>query len=333
MRSVGDGGVRRPGAARHHLSRALRRDHPSRSADFGARFAGGRDPASDRDRARSRRAGRGRTCWSNCAARLDFPAFTQDRRHAASIATTGLHRPLRTRAGHRLSRGLPRRGRQTLAGRRAESAPMGSVHRRTRRSLPFTCPMRIKWHRYANLGYLEFAKKVGLHRRLEPIVLQLCREPLQKFRLAGQGLYDGPRPAQPADRERLATLLRSAAVLVRAARDAGRPTATCIRCMRLTQRPMMMYHSWDSQNAWLRQIIADNAMYVNVATAAALGLRRRRLGVARIAARPTALPHSHDGRRRAHHGVDVECDRQAGRRVGARPRCAGGDDRDFCSIT
>ena len=26
---------------------------------------------------------------------------------------------------------------------------------------------------------------------------------------------------------------------------------------------MMMYHSWDSQNAWLRQIIAENALYMN----------------------------------------------------------------------
>jgi anaerobic selenocysteine-containing dehydrogenase len=35
---------------------------------------------------------------------------------------------------------------------------------------------------------------------------------------------------------------------------------------------MAMYHSWDAQNAWLRQIIADNALYINVATAAKLGL-------------------------------------------------------------
>jgi anaerobic selenocysteine-containing dehydrogenase len=35
---------------------------------------------------------------------------------------------------------------------------------------------------------------------------------------------------------------------------------------------MMMYHSWDSQNVWLRQIIADNALYVNAETARATGL-------------------------------------------------------------
>lgn len=40
----------------------------------------------------------------------------------------------------------------------------------------------------------------------------------------------------------------------------------------ITQRPMMMYHSWDSQNAWLRQIISRNYLYVNPRTAESLGI-------------------------------------------------------------
>jgi anaerobic selenocysteine-containing dehydrogenase len=35
----------------------------------------------------------------------------------------------------------------------------------------------------------------------------------------------------------------------------------------ITQRPMAMYHSWDSQNAWLRQIHAHNVLFVNTQTA------------------------------------------------------------------
>ncbi len=31
----------------------------------------------------------------------------------------------------------------------------------------------------------------------------------------------------------------------------------------ITQRPMHMYHSWGSQNAWLRQITAENRLYVH----------------------------------------------------------------------
>jgi anaerobic selenocysteine-containing dehydrogenase len=31
----------------------------------------------------------------------------------------------------------------------------------------------------------------------------------------------------------------------------------------VTQRPMAMYHSWDSQNAWLRQIHGENYLFMN----------------------------------------------------------------------
>jgi anaerobic selenocysteine-containing dehydrogenase len=40
----------------------------------------------------------------------------------------------------------------------------------------------------------------------------------------------------------------------------------------LTQRPMAMYHSWDSQNAWLRQIHTYNYLFVNSRTAAEAGI-------------------------------------------------------------
>ena len=31
----------------------------------------------------------------------------------------------------------------------------------------------------------------------------------------------------------------------------------------ITQRPMQMYHSWHSQNAWLRQILGQNRLFIN----------------------------------------------------------------------
>jgi anaerobic selenocysteine-containing dehydrogenase len=40
----------------------------------------------------------------------------------------------------------------------------------------------------------------------------------------------------------------------------------------VTQRPMAMYHSWGSQNAWLRQIHGFNRLYMNRGRAEALGL-------------------------------------------------------------
>jgi anaerobic selenocysteine-containing dehydrogenase len=41
----------------------------------------------------------------------------------------------------------------------------------------------------------------------------------------------------------------------------------------LTQRPMAMYHSWGSQNAWLRQIHGANALYLPTAIWEAQGFR------------------------------------------------------------
>ena len=40
----------------------------------------------------------------------------------------------------------------------------------------------------------------------------------------------------------------------------------------LTQRPMMMYHSWDSQNAWQRQILGSNRLYMARSLATQLGI-------------------------------------------------------------
>ena len=40
----------------------------------------------------------------------------------------------------------------------------------------------------------------------------------------------------------------------------------------ITQRPMFMYHSWGSQNTWLRQIAARNFLYLHPDTAAAHGI-------------------------------------------------------------
>ena len=40
----------------------------------------------------------------------------------------------------------------------------------------------------------------------------------------------------------------------------------------ITQRPMHMYHSWGGQNAWLRQITNENALFIHPDLAARHGL-------------------------------------------------------------
>ena len=145
-------------------------------------------------------------------------------------------------------------------------------------------PENMRYYRYANRDYLEFAEKHGLFGTPPvQVILQLYSEPLQKFRLAGQRLYDGPQPPSLTDCERLATYFDplpfwyaplEGARPVRASRRARtRSIGEEFPFHAITQRPMMMYHSWDSQNAWLRQILSENFLYMNRGTASTLGLQ------------------------------------------------------------
>ncbi len=102
--------------------------------------------------------------------------------------------------------------------------------------------------------------------------MQFYSEPLQKFRLAGQGLYDGPQPNNPVDRERLVKYFDPLPMWYEPL-EQQRVDKDEYPFFALTQRPMFMYHSWDSQNVWLRQIMAQNYMYMNARKAAEMGIK------------------------------------------------------------
>ena len=56
-------------------------------------------------------------------------------------------------------------------------------------------PENMRYYRYANKDYLEFAEKHALFGTPPvPVIMQIYSEPLQKFRLAGRGDYAGPKP-------------------------------------------------------------------------------------------------------------------------------------------
>ncbi|MGC8468258.1 MAG: molybdopterin dinucleotide binding domain-containing protein, partial [Acidithiobacillus sp.] len=112
----------------------------------------------------------------------------------------------------------------------------------------------------------------GFVGKVEPIIMQIYSEPMQKFRLAGQGLYDGPQPKDPADRERLAKYFDPLPMWYEPL-EQQRVDDEEYPFFALTQRPMFMYHSWDSQNVWLRQIMAQNYLYMNAARAASMGIK------------------------------------------------------------
>ena len=153
-------------------------------------------------------------------------------------------------------------------------------------------PPSYQYMRNWNRGYMEWAQRMRIRRYTDPILIQIYSEVLQKFRLAAQGKGNGRKP--PAHlRVAHRDLLRPAAVLLRAARSAADRSSQQFPLRAITQRPMAMYHAWDSQNAWLRQIHAHNHLFVNPTRRARGRHRRRRLDVGRIAVGQGALPRSY----------------------------------------
>jgi len=130
-------------------------------------------------------------------------------------------------------------------------------------------PANARYFKHANRDYLDWAVGMGLLDKPEPVVLQLYSEILQKFRLAAEG----HGPVQPPDehRVRVKTYFDPLPLWYMPFEEmAAGPDAFPLHA--ITQRPMAMYHSWGSQNAWLRQIHGENRLHINRKTAAALGI-------------------------------------------------------------
>ncbi len=132
-----------------------------------------------------------------------------------------------------------------------------------------------QFYRHANKDYLTLAKEAGWVGSTDQIVIELYSETLQKFRLAGQGLYDGTKPtAMPPDeqqRQRLKDYFDPLPFFY-SPLEQQRIEASEYPFHAVTQRPMFMYHSWDSQNAWLRQIMSQNYLYMNRETCIKQGI-------------------------------------------------------------
>ena len=126
-----------------------------------------------------------------------------------------------------------------------------------------------KYFKHANRGYLEFAAEMGFIEAPEPVVLELYSEVLQRFRLAARG--HGPVQPPAKDRARIETYFDPLPLWYPPFEGAALDEAA-FPLHALSQRPMAMYHAWDSQNAWQRQIHGDNRLYVHRATAERLGI-------------------------------------------------------------
>ena len=125
----------------------------------------------------------------------------------------------------------------------------------------YELPKSYQYMRNWNRGYLKWAQAHRLTRYEEPINIHIYSEVLQKFRLAAQGKRAGKQPPEHL-RKRIEThfdpLPFYSETLESQLTDKYKYPLNAI-----TQRPMAMYHSWDSQNAWLRQIHTYNYLHVH----------------------------------------------------------------------
>jgi anaerobic selenocysteine-containing dehydrogenase len=131
-------------------------------------------------------------------------------------------------------------------------------------------PESMHYMRNWNRAYLDFAKDKGWRQKNDPVQLAIYSDTLQSFRLAAQGKSDGRQPPQ-ALRARIETYFDPLPFWYAPLEDAATDLAE-YPLHAVTQRPMAMYHSWDSQNAWLRQIHSHNYLHANPLTAQAAGI-------------------------------------------------------------
>ncbi len=118
-------------------------------------------------------------------------------------------------------------------------------------------PDEALYYKPWNAAYQDWAVGLGLYDSPQPYLFSLYVEPMRRFQRAAEGHGD----RQPPDhlRERIRERMDPLPIWYDPSPD---NKADDYPITALTQRPMAMYHSWGSQNAWLRQIHGHNPLYV-----------------------------------------------------------------------
>ena len=120
-------------------------------------------------------------------------------------------------------------------------------------------PDGANYYKPWNTAYQNWAVDMGLYDSPQPYLFQLYVEPMRKFQRAAEGHGD----RQPPDhlRARIKSTLDPLPIWYPPFEDNHvDPDEYPVHA--LTQRPMAMYHSWGTQNAWLRQIHGVNPLYL-----------------------------------------------------------------------
>ncbi|MEC3861322.1 molybdopterin oxidoreductase family protein [Mesobacterium sp. TK19101] len=115
-------------------------------------------------------------------------------------------------------------------------------------------PEKAAYFKPWNKDYQDWAVKFGLYDKPAPYLFQLYLEPLRRFQLAAEG----HGPIQPPEHLRDQIIAKFDPLPTWYATDSD----DAYPVHALTQRPMAMYHSWGSQNAWLRQLHGRNPLYL-----------------------------------------------------------------------
>ncbi|WP_281968424.1 molybdopterin oxidoreductase family protein [Roseovarius nanhaiticus] len=120
-------------------------------------------------------------------------------------------------------------------------------------------PEDAQYYKPWNMAYQDWAVKIGIFDAPQPYIFELYSEPLRRFQRAAEGHGD----RQPPDdlRERIKATMDPLPIWYAPLED-GHVDEAEYPIHALTQRPMAMYHSWGSQNAWLRQIHGHNPLYL-----------------------------------------------------------------------
>ncbi len=117
-------------------------------------------------------------------------------------------------------------------------------------------PEGADYYKPWNTAYQDWAVGMGLYDSPQPYLFQLYSEPMRKFQLAAEGHGDRQPPEHL--RQRIKDKMDPLPIWYETDQQGNEGFTVNA----LTQRPMAMYHSWGTQNAWLRQLHGRNPLYV-----------------------------------------------------------------------
>jgi len=120
-------------------------------------------------------------------------------------------------------------------------------------------PDGANYYKPWNASYQDWAVGMGIYDAPEPYLFQLYSEPVRSFQRAAEGHGDRQPPEHL--RDRLKAVMDPLPIWYPALEDDGVDLDE-FPIHALTQRPMAMYHSWGTQNAWLRQLHGHNPLYL-----------------------------------------------------------------------